>query len=126
MKTRPPAMAGEDFTGAWVLKVQASASFAGNVTGATPSNAGPPRNIGQVIASAEPGSGGVAIAAPERKIRSSDDKPRTLPVPRAHSLLPAPGMIRLSANAELSEAILNFCTWQPNSTYTYYWTRAPD
>src|SRR5713101_3569049 len=40
-------MAGEDFTGPLVLKFQSNANSFRKLTGATPSKAGSPRNIGQ-------------------------------------------------------------------------------
>src|ERR1043165_1200080 len=54
MNTRSPAIAAEDFTGPWVLKDQRSAGCSGNCTEATPSKAGPPRNIGQSTAAGDP------------------------------------------------------------------------
>src|SRR5439155_11108802 len=54
IKTRPCAMAAEDLTAPAVLKVQSEVNLAGKLPSATPSSAGPPRNIGQSAASAPP------------------------------------------------------------------------
>src|SRR6266480_6402383 len=54
MNTRPPSSAADDLTGLPVLKLQSSSGFAGKLPPATPSSAGPPRNIGQLSARAIP------------------------------------------------------------------------
>src|SRR5438067_2541158 len=52
MKTRPSSMAADDLTGPPVLKLQTKFNFSGKLPLATPSSAGPPRNIGQPAAGA--------------------------------------------------------------------------
>src|SRR5437773_1009419 len=47
MNTRSSPIAADDFTALAVLKLQSKLSFAAKLPPATPSNAGPPRNIGQ-------------------------------------------------------------------------------
>src|SRR5207244_6407999 len=47
MKTRPPTIAADDFTGPPVLKLQSSDNLSGRIPAATPVSAGLPRNIGQ-------------------------------------------------------------------------------
>src|SRR5690349_4285792 len=49
MNTRPSTIAAEDLTGPCVLNDQRRAMSPGNFTAATPSKAGPPRNMGQLV-----------------------------------------------------------------------------
>src|SRR3974377_1046206 len=46
MNTRLPTIAGEDFTGPEVWKLQTSANWSGSLLPVAPVRAGPPRNIG--------------------------------------------------------------------------------
>src|SRR6266436_6657655 len=80
MKTRPAAIAAEDLTGPWVLKVQRSARSLGRTTGETPSNAGPPRNMGQVV---RVGERSLDAAMAGRVRTSSNVETRNAIVPRA-------------------------------------------
>jgi hypothetical protein len=52
MKTRPPPMAAEDFTGPLVLNDHSNAGLSGRVPVATPVSDGLPRDMGQSAAAA--------------------------------------------------------------------------
>src|SRR6266852_9499207 len=99
-------MAGEDLTGPLVLKFQSSANSFRKLTGATPSKAGYPRNIGQ-SAPVAPRAGSrdnnaassVAGRVPEQwQCIRLNKRVRRLPL----QPMPAPPV------------------WQTNNTYTYY------
>src|SRR6266849_5120009 len=99
-------MAGEDFTGPSVLNFQRSANSFRKLTGAAPSKAGSPRNIGQ----SDPGApragsrdnnaaSSVAGRVPEQwQCIRLNKRVRRLPL----QPMPAPPV------------------WQTNNTYTYY------
>src|SRR2546428_463479 len=96
-------MAAEDFTAPPVLKVQSRLSLSVRPPSATPSSAGPPRNIGQSAAcadapaltaaqlkiltrsnaSVQTGQPGLGTARPQRIFSAAGPRGRTVPTPPA-------------------------------------------
>src|SRR2546427_9224416 len=98
-------MAGEDFTGPLVLKFQSSANSFRKLTGATPSKAGSPRNIGQ--------SGPVARRAGRRDNSAASSVAGR--VPEQWQCIRLNKRVRRLPVQPISAPAV----WQTNNTYTY-------
>src|SRR6266852_8847453 len=100
-------MAGEDLTGPLVLKLQSRANSFRKVTGATPSKAGSPRNIGQ--------SGPGAPRAGSRDNSAASSVASRVPEQWQ--------CIRLNKRVRrlTLQPIPAPAVWQTNNTYTYDW-----